>query len=184
MLLGLGVANAQSRFGIKAGLNFNSISDVKIGDKKTTMDNKTGFHAGVIYQAKLPLGFALQPELLYTSKNAGKDDAELKMRYFQLPVNVQWGADLVMFRPYLQVSPYIGYAFSNGSSKALKELTGITFNKFAYGIGVGAGLEIWKFQISGRYCWDLGTVASFKEKGVEFGNAKNKGFELSLAFLF
>lgn len=184
IVLGAGVGNAQSRFGIKAGLNFNSLSDIKVDDIKASMKSKTGFHAGVVYQVKLPLKFALQPELLYISKNSEIGNADLKMHYFQLPVNIQWGVDLVLLRPYLQVSPYIGYAFSNASDKILKSDSDLEFDKFAYGIGLGAGIEIWKFQVSGRYCWDLGNVATFKEQGIKRTNAKNKGFELSLAYLF
>lgn len=180
--------NAQSGFGVKAGLNFNSMSDIKIGDLQSSVKGKTGFHVGVLYKLKLPLGLALQPELLYTQKSSTIDvekiDAkfENKIGYLQLPVNLQWGVDLVLFRPYIQVSPYIGYAI-NTKNNFYK----MDYEKFQYGIGVGVGLEIWKFQLSGRYCWDLGEVGQFSldnnlDKMRDLG--KSRGFELSLAIIF
>ena len=57
--------------------------------------------------------------------------------------------------------------------------------KLNYGIGVGAGIDIWRLQISGRYNWDLGKVADYKWEGVDtFKGGKSKGFQLSLALFF
>lgn len=185
-------ANAQSGFGIKAGLNFNSMSDIKTNNYQSTIDGKTGYHVGILYKMKLPLGLAIQPELLYTSKKSKIETAtngqfNASLQYLQLPVNIQWGVDLVMFRPFVQVSPYIGYAVAKGSK--FKDFEWSNFNKFEYGIGLGAGLEIWKFQFSGRYCWDLGKVGDFDKNDVpdqlkNLDKAQHKGFELSLAYIF
>lgn len=188
------------QFGIKAGLNFNSMKDFNVNDLSSSFEGKTGFHVGVLYKLNLPLGFALQPELMYTQKGGsidmgGKASGDIKMNYLQLPVNLQWGVDLVLFRPFIMVSPYIGYAIAKGDD--FKDVEWSNLNKFEYGVGLGAGLDIWKFQVSGRYCWDLGTMSDFK--GESFGegtqdaykeaykaisNGKNRGFELSIAFLF
>ncbi len=175
-------ARAQSGFGIKAGLNFNSMSDIKIGDIETSIKGRTGFHVGVLYKLRLPLGLALQPELLYTQKNSTVDYKSIKydskIGYLQLPVNLQWGLDLLLFRPFIQVSPYIGYAISKSS-----DISNHDFNNFQYGMGLGAGLEIWKIQVSGRYCWDLGKLGEFTLDRDKI-SAKNRGFELSLAIIF
>ena len=184
------------QFGIKAGLNFNSMKDFNVNELRSSFEGKTGFHVGVLYKLNLPLGFALQPELMYTQKGGsidmgGRASGDIKMNYLQLPVNLQWGVDLVLFRPFVMVSPYIGYAIAKGDG--FKDVEWDNLNKFEYGVGIGAGFDIWKFQVSGRYCWDLGTISDFK--GDSFGegfkdvframnNGKNRGFELSIAFLF
>lgn len=184
------------QFGIKAGLNFNSMKDFNVNELQSSFEGKTGFHVGVLYKLNLPLGFALQPEFMYTQKGGsidmgGRASGDIKMNYLQLPVNLQWGVDLVLFRPFIMVSPYIGYAIAKGDG--FKDVEWSNLNKFEYGVGLGAGLDIWKFQVSGRYCWDLGTMSDFK--GDNFGegaedafkalnNGKNRGFELSIAFLF
>jgi hypothetical protein len=39
--------------------------------------------------------------------------------------------------------------------------------------------------VSGKYNWDLGKASEFKWDGVDtFRGSKNKGFELSVAFIF
>ncbi len=180
---------AQSGFGIKGGLSYNSMSDIEIENWESSFKKKTGFHAGILYKARLVGGLALQPELLYIQKGGNLNlktmgkNADFKVHHIQLPVNLQWGIDLMLFRPFIMVSPYIGYAIANGDE--LKGLKWDNMNRFEYGIGLGAGLDIWKFQVTGRYCWDLGKVAEFEWNGIDtFKGGKDKGFELSLAFIF
>lgn len=195
-----------SQFGIKGGFNFTSFGDIDLSKDatvKTAFEKKTGYHVGLLYKVKIPaIGLAIQPELLYSkvmgdltvagtpagnSNNTpvpptNASSTEMKMTYLQLPVALQWGVDLMLFRPYIQAVPYIGYSFAkdNGNKDIEWDV-----NKFRYGVGLGAGLDIWKLQISGRYCWDLGKVADFKWQGTKtFKGGKNKGFELSLAILF
>ena len=192
MIMSVFQLKAQNGFGIKGGLSYNSMSDIEFGDWEGSYNRKTGFHAGILYKIKLPVGLALQPELLYIQKGGSIDlfqvenvipRVDFKMHYVQLPVNLQWGIDLMLFRPFIMVSPYIGYAIAKGDE--FKDIDWKDLNRFEYGVGLGAGLDIWKFQLTGRYCWDLGKVMDFEWKGTEtLKGGKNKGFELSLAFIF
>jgi hypothetical protein len=187
--------HAQKGFGVKAGMNFNSMSDLEVNDLKTSVNRKTGFHAGVLYKIDLPFGIGIQPELLYIQKGGSIDEkftessalsaytsGDFKMHYIQLPLNIQWGLDLMLFRPFVMVSPFLSYQLAKESS-----IKGMNWNtdKLGYGIGLGAGLDLWKFQVSGKYNWDLGKASEFKWDGVDtFRGGKNKGFELSVAFIF
>ena len=182
-----------SQFGIKGGLNFNSIEDINLrGVKDFDIGNSTGFNVGILYKTKIPLiGLTIQPELIYSQTNSSINtdiiggsnlNGDLKLGTLMLPVGLQWGIDLMLFRPFIQAVPYIGYTVNTQN-----KITNLNWNvdKFKYGVGLGAGLDIWKLQISGRYNWDLGDVAEFEWKGVDtFKGGKNKGFELSLAILF
>ena len=186
-----------SQLGIKGGFNFTSFGDINLGKDatlKTAFEKKTGYHIGIVYKAKIPfIGLAIQPELLYSQVNgslevSGADAStipmvtDMKLTYLQLPVGLQWGLDLMLFRPYIQAVPYIG--LSMGRDNGTKNLQW-DINKFRYGIGLGAGIDIWKLQISGKYNWDLGKVADFEWQGAKtFKGGRNQGFELSLAFLF
>lgn len=187
-----------SQFGIKGGFNFTSFGDIDLGKDatyKTAFEKKTGYHVGLLYKVKIPMiGLAIQPELLYSqvqgdlsisktsSQSVSGTTSNVKMTYLQLPVALQWGVDLMLFRPFLQAVPYIGYSFARDNGNKDLEWD---VNKFRYGIGLGAGIDIWKLQVSGRYCWDLGKVADFEWQGTKtFKGGKNKGFELSLAILF
>ena len=186
-----------SQLGIKGGFNFTSFGDINLGKDatlKTAFEKKTGYHIGIVYKAKIPfIGLAIQSELLYSQVNgslevSGADAStipmvtDMKLTYLQLPVGLQWGLDLMLFRPYIQAVPYIG--LSMGRDNGTKNLQW-DINKFRYGIGLGAGIDIWKLQISGKYNWDLGKVADFEWQGAKtFKGGRNQGFELSLAFLF
>ena len=110
-----------------------------------------GWHAGGTMQFKLPAGFSVQPSLMYnyTSQNN-----------LELPVSLQWGPDLLVFRPYIEVAPYAGYQF-------------IDAGRLGYGLGVGGGIEFWRVQVSCRYNWGLDDIVQ-----------KYRGATLSVAFLF
>ena len=124
-------------------------------------------------------------------------DFNIRMSYLELPVSLQWGPDLLVFRPFLDVTPYIGYAIGNRMSAAGVEVEGRNqwagLNRFEYGIGLGIGLEIWRFQVIGRYNWNLGPLsnadAAMQGGFVPFINSAFSqsnfgGFTLSLAILF
>lgn len=180
-----------SQFGIKGGLNYNKLSDINIQTLDANLENNTGFNLGVLYRIKVPLiGLAIQPELVYsqTKCDFGKvygglgHLGDLKINNLMLPVSLQMGLDLILLRPFIQVVPYIGYTLSSSNN-----VDNLKFNaeKFKYGIGAGAGIDIWRLQISGRYNWELNNAANFEWGGIKSLNSgKNKGFELSVAWMF
>ena len=200
-----------AQFGVKAGLNFNSLGqdDAFNTSYSSVLEKKTGFHAGVLYRFKVPvIGLAVQPELIYSQVKGEMDlmatmpsssiggssplaTGEVSINYIQLPVALQMGLDLVLLRPYIQVVPYVGCTIADNVST--KSNHGLDFTnklkldteRFNYGIGVGAGLDIWRLQVSGRYNWDLGNVADFKWEGIgTLKGGKSKGFQLSVALFF
>ena len=194
-------AGAQVKFGLTAGMNFNSakISDVK-------MDAKAGWNVGATLQVDLPLGFSIQPSLVYMHKAAGYETPslssaaldDLKTQVLQtvgsvvLPVSVQWGPDLIVARPFLDVTPYVGYSLTN---KVKSEFAGIEEtvkggNGLDYGLGLGAGLNVWKLQAIVRYNWNFGVLGNYKDfTGVDLGNLNTEnetygGITVSLAYFF
>ena len=183
-----------SQFGIKAGLNFNTMGDINLSNiEKGSMDNKTGFHVGALYKMKIPLtGLSLQPELVYTQNEStlgtksNADICDFKMKQLQLAASLQWGLDLILLRPYLQVAPYLGYVMGNNTS--IKDMKW-KMDELRYGIGLGAGLDIWKLQVSGKYVWDRGKASEFDSSKLGLGSGllkakKDKGFQLSVAYMF
>lgn len=184
-------AYAGGKFGVTGGMNFNS---TKIKDVK--MDAQAGWNVGLTYNLDLPLGFSLQPALVYTQKGAliGTDAVSVKQSVgsLNLPVSVQWGPDLLVARPFLDVTPYVGYSLVN---KVETEVLGISAgdkgkNAFEYGLGVGAGLDVWKLQVVVRYNWNFGVLGSLKDfTDIELGDLKSDnenfgGISVHLAFFF
>ena len=66
-----------SQAGIKAGLNFNSAEALSFDNTiKSNLDNKTGFHVGLLYNFKIPLtGFSIQPELMFVQNKSEFENA-------------------------------------------------------------------------------------------------------------
>jgi len=82
-------------------------------------------------------------------------------------------------------SPYVSYAVGKGESFETAEWDDI--NRFDYGYGIGAGIDIWKLQVSGKYNWGLGKLQSAGAgaiNGETFKNAKLQGFQLSVSIMF
>ena len=192
-------------FGIVGGASFTGIKNI-------SPELTTGYHAGLTYKFHLPYGFAIQPSLLYHMKSSLVEEAvadlaafDYKMGYLELPVSFQWGPDLLLFRPFLDVSPFVGYALNNeftATSPAAERLSaGFTnkwdgVNRLEYGLGLGGGLEIWKVQVVCRYNWNFGQLFDTSDKAAAtadfIGNAKESvfndknfgGVTLSVALLF
>jgi len=179
---------SQVRFGVKGGLNFANVSNIS-SSIDDTWNNKTGYQFGVALQLKIPVvGIAIQPELLYSTVKTTIDNDpanEIKLDYITLPVNLQLGADLLIFRPFIVASPFISYVIQNDTR--LEDQPFEDISRFDYGIGIGAGIDIWKLQIMGKYNWGLGklqTAGANWDQAETYKNATLQGFQLSVAILF
>lgn len=190
---------AQVRFGVKGGLTYNDYKDItESGSLQSAWKSQSAFDVGFVLHAKLPLGFAVQPELLYSRKGAGLtlegdiDYGTFKMDYIEVPVGIQWGIDIFFIRPFLSVTPYISYAIKKEVEilgDLLEHTSWDDTDRFDYGIGLGGGIDIWKFQISAKYNWGFGKISTIKDLNLQeisdkIDSKKNRTFELSLAFLF
>ncbi len=178
-------------FGVTGGASFTGLKDV-------SKDMATGYHAGITYKFHLPLGFAIQPSLLYHLKSSTVDSAlqtgslaGLDVGYLELPVSFQWGPDLLLFRPFFDVSPFVGYALNNdirhASARGVVETMknkwdGI--NRLEYGLGIGGGLEIWKIQVVARYNWNFGQLFETRSRAISFNDKNFGGVTLTAAILF
>lgn len=192
MLTGIS-ASAQAKWGVTVGLNFNTSKFSEVDVKA-----RTGWSVGGTCLVDLPLGFSVQPSLLYHQKGANiTNELSQSMGFLELPVSVQWGPDLLIFRPFLDVTPYVGYALSNKFSASV---AGIVLSdegwkgkeRFEYGLGLGAGVNVWKLQFIARYNWNFGSLYNVEgwddiKPHLKDLNSKSENFggvTLSLAFLF
>lgn len=143
-----------SGLGITAG--FTS-SQLKLKD--LDVKSASGFNAGLMYRLPLVSGLVFQPGLTYNVKGSNWEDlkSQAKFGYVEIPLQLQWGLDLVMLRPYVFAEPFIGYAVSgkdvsNGSSINMGDIK----NRFEYGFGVGGGIDLFDcVQVSAKYFWNF-----------------------------
>jgi hypothetical protein len=145
---------AQSDYGIKAGLSYNSngkLSEI-VDETETILDNKgkgkSGFNLG--FYGKLDLGpIYLRPELVYTKTtteyNLGNEMEDYKISKIDIPVLV--GVDLIG-----PLSVFAGPAFQYVLSNDLK---GLSFNsiekEFTVGMNIGASVKLGRFGFDVRY---------------------------------
>ena len=87
---------------------------------------------------------------------------------------------------------FFGYSLSN---KVKTDLAGIEEvvkggNGLDYGLGLGAGINVWKLQAIVRYNWNFGVLGNYKDfTGVDLGDIKTDsetfgGITVNLAFFF
>ena len=173
------------RFGIKAGTNVTSM------DFKGGMPPVLGYSAGITWQWNLPLGFAIQPDLLYhvkASRLSEINEEAFGLGYVELPVNIQWGlrfADKDL-RLFAQASPFVGYAVTQTGTvdrSGMDKWTDI--NRFSYGAGLGVGIQLWALQVTAQYTWNLGQLANFRDTSLSDFNDKNfGGYVITAALMF
>lgn len=169
-------ASSFFKVGVKGGINFTSLSRFELGYISESVSSYTGFNAGVAFSFDLPVqGMTIQPELNYVSKGAmyrGPENFSFRTDFVELPVNLQVGLDLIFLRPYLMVSPYIGYAVL----KKPEAMEWSEINRFQYGVGIGGGVDFWRFQLQVKYNWSIGQLAKdLPEDGLSAGDT---GFEI------
>ena len=202
------MAASAQQLGVKGGLTFSTV-----GGADNPKENKDVllYEAGVVYKLDLGGGLAIQPALGYQVKGAKfqqditQNTVETKTGFVELSAAAQWGPDLLAFRPYVFVEPYIGYAVTGnesltnraGTSAGEKINTALqkdAKNKLEYGVGAGIGLEVASHvQLSCQLFRNFGKL--YKEGELDNGtlkyikpsyvNLKNyQGVKLTLAILF
>ncbi|MBQ6254803.1 MAG: PorT family protein [Bacteroidales bacterium] len=181
-----------ARVGVTGGMTSSSS---KIKDVSTKSINL--YHAGLVAEIPLGVGFAFQPSLVYQMKGMSLDkwtdstgkqineDFQAKVGYVELPLQLQWGPDLWVFRPYGFVEPFAGYQITANKSNYSDEL-----RKVEYGLSLGAGLDIWHLQVSAKYFWNFGSIyqSDLKNTGDTITGLKDggnfNGIAFSLAIFF
>lgn len=175
------------RFGVKVGTNVTSL------DFKAGMPPTLGYSAGITWQWDLPLGFALQPDLVYHVKASRLSDVTYEtfgLGYVELPINVQWGLRFAErnLRVFAQASPFVGYAVAQtgGMENIADKINNWTnINRFSYGAGLGLGVQLWALQVTAQYTWHLGQLADVKDVALSDFNDRNfGGYVISVALLF
>lgn len=158
-------ANAQSGFGVKAGLSYNTTGELKefINETGSIIDNKgngkSGYNVGIY--GKLGMGpIFLRPELVYTKTTSeyilNSESVDYKMARLDMPV-------LIGIKLMGPLNVFAGPAFQYVLDNDFK---GLEFNSiendFTVGLNLGASLELGRLGIDVRY------ERGFSQNEVEF----------------
>ncbi|MEI7489827.1 MAG: porin family protein [Bacteroidota bacterium] len=179
------------RFGIKGGINYIHLENYGKG-YYSDFDPKPGWSAGALFQYTRGgfLNYSITPEILFTQSVTNVDllyvtDCITTIQSIDIPLSFKLGLQLSkIFRPYALGNIYGSYIikeygdfFSTLDEDHTQPLTKL--NKFYFGISAGMGFDIWKFELEGRYRWNLTKINS-----DDYAALRQMGMELSCAFLF
>ncbi len=178
MLGSIAQAQVLPKFGVKAGANYSTFNNTD------NVEYKAGFVGGVYSSIKVPASpLTIQPEVLYAQYGAGieNSDAWFRVNYLQIPVLLKFGFNTPGIQPNVYFGPYMGF---NLNSEVKNESGSINLDDQAegtdFGVAVGAGLDVRKFNIGLRYTAGLKDVANdnFNDE------AKNGAFALTVGVEF
>ncbi|GAB3202545.1 hypothetical protein ABID22_002687 [Pontibacter aydingkolensis] len=183
-LLALTTITAQAQMqapalGIRAGANYSGFS----GDNADNLDRMFGFHAGITSQFYLTSDnfFAIQPELLFSTKGAeSKDDnTKWKISYLDVPVLARVNAGPLYFEGGPQASFRVGGDIEVGGNNVVDDLDMFKRTSFGYAAGIGLATPL-GVSVGVRYNGDISKL--YDDDSVS--DARNNVFMLTLAYMF
>lgn len=178
-----------ARGGIKGGLNVSNLYVDDVDDENA----RFGFNVGLYAQLFSSEVFAIQPELLYSTKGTrttydnllmGEGDAKFNLNYLEVPV-------LAVFKlgsaAEIHFGPYWGYLLGanideDGDTDTFNELDRDSFRSWDFGLAGGIGLNFGSTQIGVRYSKGLRKLADSDDAEALVGDAKNSCAQLYIAF--
>lgn len=210
-------ASAQLSHGIRYGV-VGGFTSTNTHLKEFDYKNVSLYHVGATVKFNLGAGFAIQPALTYqvkgtelgtaTASTESLEEAwkemDARIGYLELPVQIQWGPDLMILRPYAFVEPFIGCGVNfqataeNADGAVIDNIKNkwkeAGLSRLEYGMGFGGGIEVNHFQISAQWFMNFGGLADANGKvdGHVIGETvmdhmrkkSFQGFKISLAVLF
>lgn len=174
-LMGVGAANAQFKFGVKAGVNVNHMS-TSLGKIKEG-NNQAGWTAGLMTEFQVPVvGLCLDLSLMYARLYDTADK-----NFIQVPLNVKYKFQIPVvasfFAPYIFTGP--SFDFKLGKKTDLK-----TFQP-VWNLGIGIQL-IKHLQIQAGYGFGLTNIMKSVDlpDGYDVGKWHNNYWTITAAYLF
>ena len=162
-----GLAQAQFKLGIKAGVSTTSLdpSDLNLLNENgveelglALKEAKFGVHAGLVLRGQIGK-FLIQPEILFNSNRVDFETTDLntpgslpelrneKYQYLDIPFLFGY-----KFGPLRLMAGPEGHVFINSSSELLDfDNYDQKFDEFTFGWLAGIGLDIWNLMIDVRY---------------------------------
>ena len=146
-LLSTTLLQAQFEFGVKGGLNYDSLGDVDYTDISATdlsAGSKTGYHIGAYGKIDLLL-FYLRPEIQFTKVNSGFADKNIGLSKIEAPI-------LLGYKILGPLSVFAGPSFEYILNE---DVEGTTFTdieeNFTVGLQIGTRISFGRLGLGVRY---------------------------------
>jgi hypothetical protein len=185
MIIPVSLIAQDMEVGIKGGVNFSNLFIDQANDESA----RTGFQAGFYGKVPVATNFAIQPELLFSTKgtNAQYDagDIDFNLNYIDVPVLADFrlgpSADIL-------IGPYVGVLLNNsvdtdGSfGEDIATLSRNDFSPIDFGFSAGFALNFNTLSIGTRY--NLGLIQVAKSESAEsiLGDSRNSLAQVYLSY--
>ncbi|MDL2224038.1 PorT family protein [Bacteroidales bacterium OttesenSCG-928-M06] len=183
LLLSSLTAQAQFKYGLKAGVN---IANASLSKDVINKSNMTGFQVGPIIEFTVPvLGIGLDAAALYSQqgfKVKDIDEKTYRTHTLDVPVNLKYKFNLVVMGAYLTAGPYASFNLSDNLKDQYKS------KSFGAGLNFGLGIELLShLQVGASY--KLGLTDDYSGLTVKNGiseafKGKQRGWTISAAYFF
>lgn len=194
LLLSSTPADAQIKFGIKAGANFNSL---KFNQDLFNDDNRAGFNGGVMLEFTMPIiGVGMDASVMYVHRSgedftdydeAGNEISTSTSRdYIDIPLNLKYKLSLPgigsLVKPFVTTGPSFAFLVSK---KNINEFIKNKSCDIAWNFGFG--IELFSHvQVAASY--GLGLTNTLEYVGIGNNNetieGKNRYWTVTAAYLF
>lgn len=179
-IMGIGVADAGLRFGVKLGTNVNHLSVSNLADN-LKKNNRAGFTGGVFTEYMVPMiGFGFDLGLQYAYMNS---DLSNNKNFLEIPLNLKYKFKLPVvgkfLAPYVFTGPSFDFKLDKNTVHDLKTKT------FQTVWNVGLGLEFAShLQIGASYGFGMNTIATYTIQNVKPQKYHNNYWTIAAAWLF
>lgn len=184
-------ANADLRFGVKAGLDVNSLHFNK---DVFDADNRAGFTAGVMGEFTVPvIGIGCDLSVMYVRRNSqwmlenyGDKAHDINNDYIEIPLNLKYKFGFLgssnIIAPFITTGPSVAFLTSR---KAINEFAKNKTCDIAWNVGIGVQL-VNKVQIAASYGFGLSKAIEYfgLNDNTTDVNGKNRYWTVTAAYLF
>lgn len=167
-------------FGVKGGPLFS-----KFQEAKETFKNNNGFEAGIFFGGNRPGGIGVMGEILYAKKGSKDASGTLTIDSYYLEIPVLLRVNLGSANRNTGAIVYgIGGPVFDILLKSQQNGLDVKANYESLDLGIlaGAGVEVSRFLVEGRYNWGVRNV--LKATGSSASDIKTRSFALLLGVRF
>jgi len=178
-------AEAQVRFGVKAGYNAAKAS---VNNDNVKADYISGYHVGPMLEAMVGKGgIGVDVAVLYSEKGFSSERDKVRNSYIEVPLNVKFKFGIPVFNPFVAAGPYVDYLVTGDKIWNVVEDVSKTIKAQSFGAGLNfsLGAELFSFlQLSFNY--NLGLTDNYKtyEPIDDHLKAKSQTGMVSIAVMF
>jgi opacity protein-like surface antigen len=178
-------SQAQTKFGLKGGLNLTSLTSDKSTDG---ISNQAGFFVGPTVKFTLPVvGLGVDASALFDQRSVKVDatNETYKAQSIQIPINIRYGVGLSsLVNVFAFAGPQFGFNVGD-KSKLLDQIGTWSLKSSNISGNVGIGATVFsKLQITANYNFQLSKAGEVVLEDGTTGKMKFNSWQLGLGYYF